>query len=384
MQMAKSSFSHGSRPHVVIAGQMPPPVGGQNINIKRVFELLGREDDLKVSHLEFQFTKEWSGMRRASVSKVLELFRVIGRALRLRGRAPIDFLLYPAGGPHTVAIIRDWLLIPFLALLSRRVVVHFRAAGLAERLERSSGWFRLMCRFVYGVCASEAVVLAPFGKRDAAAVGLERVTVVPNAFEDRAGDGYRRESRQGEIILSVGHLCADKGVPQLIEAFGRVAPDFPDSSLVLVGEPLGPYSEEQLRIDIAATGIAERIEWKGLLNGEDLAESYREGDLFVFSSVAPYESFGMVMIEAMQWSLPIIVTDWRANVSVCGDGFGGVVAREPEKDLVMTLEETLREVLPRRSEWEEWGQRNRKIYEERYTLERLRGNLRALIGGKRR
>jgi glycosyltransferase involved in cell wall biosynthesis len=367
------------QPHIVIAGQMPPPIGGQNINIKRVYELLSSEDDLHVSHLKFEFTKSWTGARRLGFSKLLEFCKVVGRALSIRRRGAIDFLLYPAGGPHTVPIIRDWLLLPVLSLCSRRLVIHFQAAGLKERLERSPGWFCFITRFIYKNFTSDAVVLSEYGKRDATSAGIERVSVLPNAFEDQAKGLYIREQSEVLTMLSVGHLCADKGSPQLIDAFGKLAVENSNVKLLLVGEPLSPYTEKQLLADIKSTGVADRIVWKGILTGDDLADMYKEADLFIFSSVAPYESFGMVLIEALQWSLPIVVTDWRANVSVCGEEFGGVVAEDCVEDLSHSLEQALRQAIDQRENWSDWGEKNRQIYTEKYTMLKLRENLRKII-----
>lgn len=269
--------------HVVVAGQMPPPVGGQNINIKRIHDLLDAEPNLNVNHLKFEFTKEWSEVRRAGFGKVLELLYVVCRAVRLRKEGPIDFLLYPAGGPHVIPIIRDMLLLPILALLSRRVVIHFQAAGLSERLKRLPSWFGALCRVVYRSCTSEAAVLTPFGERDAIAAGIEKVTLLPNAFEDEAGEVLLRERGERMALLNVGHLCSDKGIPDLIAAFGRLSGDYPNAVLVLVGEPLAPYSSEDLRADIQLSGAADRIEWKGLLQGAEVGKHYgrRENPLFM-------------------------------------------------------------------------------------------------------
>lgn len=367
------------KPHIVIAGQMPPPIGGQNINIKRVHDLLHDEEDLYVSHLKFEFTRAWSGARRLGFYKLIELLKVMWRALKIRRKAPIDFLLYPAGGPHTIPIMRDWLLLPLLAILSRRVVVHFRAAGLNERLKASSAMFALITRFVYRKCASEGVVLAEYGRRDAEAAGISKVSILPNAFEDQALGIYEREGGESLTILSVGHLCTDKGTPQLIEAFGHLAAKDLSIKLVLVGEVLSPYTSEQLLHDIDATGVSDRIELRGVLTGGDLVQVYKDADLFVFSSIAPYESFGMVLIEAMQWTLPVVVTNWRANVSVCGEGFGGVVALKPEEDLVESLTEAIGCALQNSGDWLKWGRINRQIYTEKYTLSILKKNLRSLV-----
>lgn len=365
--------------HVVIAGQMPPPIGGQNINIKRVHDLLQTDDRLLVSHLKFEFTKSWGRARKLNGDKVVELIKVIFRMFKIRLNGEIDFMLFPAGGPHTIPILRDWLLLPFAYLVSKRVAIHFRAAGLDDRLKISPKWFQWITRFVYKHFTTEAVVLADYGKRDAESVGIKNIVVLPNAYEDKALQHVEREQVDQATFLSVGHLCSDKGTPELIAAFGRFAAKNESVYLELVGETLAPYSEEQLFRDIEKTGASDRIKWRGILRGQDLESAYREASLFVFASVAPYESFGMVLIEAMQWSLPVIVTDWRANVSVCGEGFGGLVVKNPEKDLATELEKTLKLAYDLRDEWHDWGRKNRVIYEQQYTLEKLKNNLCDLI-----
>lgn len=367
------------RTRVVIAGKMPPPIGGQNINTKRVFDLLAAEPDLAVDHLDMAFTTDWSDSRRAAPRKVIELGRVIGRAFRIRRRGRIDLLLYPAGGPHTVPIVRDLILLPLLRMLTANIVLHVRAAGLARRLASSGMLTRRICRLVYGTCCRHAVVLSEFGRADADAVGISMTHVIPNAFEDIAGGVRSHTPSTVARVLSVGHLCADKGTPALIAAFAAATADDPTAELTLVGEPLTPYSEQQLTADIEASGAHDRIRWTGPLLGEDLDAAYRGADLAVFASVAPYESFGMVMIEAMQWGLPLVVTDWRANLEVCGPAFGGVVASDPKDDLTTSLRVALETALGDRTTWQAWGQHNREIYEQRFTMTVLRRRLLRLV-----
>lgn len=370
-----------SQTNVVIAGQMPPPVGGQNINIKRLYDLLSEESLLNVRHLKFQFTPTWDGVRRLRLNKVLEVFRVLNRAFKLRFTGRIDFLLYPVGGPHTAAVIRDCILIPPLSLISRRLVVHFRAAGMAEWIARAPKFWQKLCHFVYGGLCDEAVTLLEYGRADPLSVGIGKVTVIPNAFEDTSESWKRKYPRKSSdiTILNVGHLCEDKGTPSLLRAFSKVVLQFPSARLKLVGEVLPPYTEEGLESEINMLGIRGRVDYKGVLRGNALSDAYKNADIFVFASVAPYESFGMVLIEAMHWSLPIIVTDWRGNCSVCGEGFGGVVAVKPEVDLIKSLEMGMIEAFENQEDWQSWGRRNREIYECNYKIERLRGNFLKLI-----
>ncbi len=85
-------------------------------------------------HLPFYLTPDFKSAR-SGVGKVLELIKVIGRLFRIRLAGPIDLLLYPTGGSQSVSIIRDIFLLPWVLMLSRRVVLHFHAAGIADWLD---------------------------------------------------------------------------------------------------------------------------------------------------------------------------------------------------------------------------------------------------------
>jgi glycosyltransferase involved in cell wall biosynthesis len=149
-------------------------------------------------------------------------------------------------------------------------------------------------------------------------------------------------------LLHAGHLYDLKGTPQLVEAFGRVAGKFPEWRLVLMGEFLPPYSEEACRRRCRELGIEDRVEITGVLRGDKKAEQFRSAHLFVFASVAPYESFGLVMAEAMMWGLPMVVTDWRGNRDVADpQSFYCPV----QADLAASLEQTLERALGAPALW---------------------------------
>lgn len=360
---------------VVIAGQIPPPIGGQNICIRRTLDLLIATKEVHCEHLAFEFTKTWGSARRLGGGKLLELIKVIARLLRLRSAGRIDVLIYPAGGPHLVAILRDMILLPFVRICSKRVLLHFHAAGLAEYLAANGAWQRKLIKLIYRGCCHDAIVNARFGRSDALAAGIREIHILPNGVDDHAGGSLIRDARGECEILNVGHLCRDKGTPQLLESFARIAPHCPELRLKLVGEALPPYSREELLADIERTGYRDRINWTGVLEGNALQEAFRDADLFVFSSIAPYESFGLVMVEAMQWSLPLVITDWRANREVCGDHFGGVIAIGPEGDLTSSLEGALNRAFSMRSDWPKWGGMNREIFEKNYSVNVFRSRL---------
>ncbi len=118
------------------------------------------------------------------------------------------------------------------------------------------------------------------------------------------------------IVLYVGSLFERRHVPDLIEAFARVADGRPEARLVLVGQ-----DRSRRRID--PTGLAERhglkarIEWHRYLPEVDLAALYARARVFAFLS--EYEGFGLTPVEAMAAGVPPVVLDTPIAREVYGD-----------------------------------------------------------------
>ena len=309
-----------AKPIVVIAGQTPPPTGGQNVMIARLLDDLRGDARWRTEHLDFRFTPSFSTVRQANLAKVWELLKVYGRLFRLflrHGR--VDLLIYPSGGPQTVPVVRDILLLPFIRHVTTRLWVQFHAAGIGDRLRRRNGVLERLLKKVYGGVYG-AIVMTDYNRCDPVALGIAKVEVIPHRLKDENPDTKLPDfSKKSLRILHAGHLYDLKGTPQLLEAFGRVAKEYPEWRLVLMGEFLPPYSEDECRAKCRELGIEKRVEILGVLRGEEKAAQFRSSQLFVFASIAPYESFGLVMTEAMMWGLPMLVSNWRGNREVAGD-----------------------------------------------------------------
>lgn len=285
-----------------------------------LLEDLGHDNRWCTEQLDFRFTPSFAVVRKANLAKVWELLKVYGRIVRLvlrHGRA--DLLIYPSGGPQTVPMVRDVILLPIVRLATKQLWVQFHAAGIADRLKRRNGILERWLRIAYaGV--DGAIVMTNYNRCDPAALGITEVEVIPHRLKDENRESKLPDfSHKSLQILHTGHLYDLKGTPQLLEAFGRIASEYPEWRLVLMGEFLPPYSEDECRARCREMGIEQKVEIVGVLNGKEKAAQFGSSHLFVFASKAPYESFGLVMTEAMMWGLPMLVSDWRGNREVAGD-----------------------------------------------------------------
>ena len=96
------------------------------------------------------------------------------------------------------------------------------------------------------------------------------------------------------MVISVGTLKARKCMDRTLEAFARLADEYPDAKLTIVG--IGEM-ESQLKARIAQLGLGDRVEMTGGLPHEQVIQRMAGSDLFVLPSWG--EGYGIVYIEAM-------------------------------------------------------------------------------------
>jgi len=109
-------------------------------------------------------------------------------------------------------------------------------------------------------------------------------------------------SRTGKTVLAIGRLVAAKGFDVLIRAWQRVAAEEPDWRLVIYGEgeERGTLTDLVKQLD-----LQHSVSLPGICL--DARNAYEKASIFCLSS--RYEGFGLVLIEAMAYGLPIVSTD---------------------------------------------------------------------------
>jgi glycosyltransferase involved in cell wall biosynthesis len=143
--------------------------------------------------------------------------------------------------------------------------------------------------------ASKLVVL---GEGSSKGVDLARFT--PGASHTREQLGIPREA---SVIGFVGRLTADKGLPELLEAFAAILRQEPRAYLLLVG--WFDAAEDALEVGVRARIEGHpRIVCTGFVT--DTAPYYRAMDLMVLPSWR--EGFPNVVLEAAATGVPVIAT----------------------------------------------------------------------------
>lgn len=116
---------------------------------------------------------------------------------------------------------------------------------------------------------------------------------------DRAACRARYGAR-GRVLVSVGHLLADKGHHIAIEALAGMA----DTMLLIVGN--GPQRAELTRL-ADKYGVASRVKFLGLVDHKDMPEVYNAADVLTLPSVR--EGMPNVILESLACGTPVVATN---------------------------------------------------------------------------
>ncbi len=128
-----------------------------------------------------------------------------------------------------------------------------------------------------------------------------------------------------KYILSLSTLEPRKNLQLLIKVYSEMIEDgIQLPKLVLAGRQ--GWKLEEVFGNISDS-IKEKIHFTGFIDDDDLAQVYREAELFVFPS--KYEGFGLPVIEAMSQGTMVVTSDAASLPEVAGDA--GIMFRSDDK-----------------------------------------------------
>lgn len=187
---------------------------------------------------------------------------------------------------------------------------------------------------------------------------LSNVRLIPNMNYFELPN--QQAKLENKIIISAGRLEHHKGFDQLIKAMPVIKQKHPDWQLHIYGE--GPFRSKLTDL-IKMYNLEKNIILKG--NTSDLSQAYLNSSIYVLPS--RFEGFGLVLIEAAAFGLPIISFDCpNGPKEILKDNLGILVPNgnidQLTKAILMLIENKALRI--------QYGQRGKLIY-NKYTEEQI-------------
>jgi glycosyltransferase involved in cell wall biosynthesis len=167
-------------------------------------------------------------------------------------------------------------------------------------------------------------------------------------------------------FLYLGRIIQLKGIEILIKAFYELRKNRDDVLLLICGD--GPFRKHCQNM-AEKLGIPS-VEFIGPVNHDEVANIYKLADVFVLPTYfcgVMYESWGLVINEALSMSLPVITTTAvGAAFDLIIEGYNGFVVKENDvKDLYEAMNKIIGLDLIK------MGKNSRKIFQQKNDFSKM-------------
>lgn len=322
-----------SNQKILVVGQVPPPWGGQAVMIQKLLD--SNLSGVQLYFVPMSFSSDMDEIGRFRWKKLFQLPVLVVKIWMARFFKGCSALYYSPGGESLTSICRDAFVLNLCRPFFRKTIFHVHAGGFSDVAEQAP-WLIRKCAFLAYNKPELVIQLTEKSPPDGRRVRAKRIEYVPNGLAD---DGAQyaehfssRHNRQIPNLLFVGVVSPSKGVRVLLEACARLKALDVAFQLKIMGRFYSPEFEAECREYIVVQGLEDHVEFLGVKTGEDKWREFRDADIFCFPSHFESENQSLVILEAMQFGLPCVATDWRSMSTMVQQGETGFIVpvRDPD------------------------------------------------------
>ena len=281
--------------------------------------------------------------------------------------------IYFTASISSVAFYRDLLvsiLWKFYALFrSVDVYYHYHTKGIDSFVSSSARNLKLTNFFVKNVTM---VLLSPLLEKDLEKVNTyKNVVFLPNGVEDSYDEqSFRKyiENKSFEAInvLYLSNMIKEKGYFEVL----KLASSCKDKNyhFHFAGGWKSADDEKEFFDFVRENELESTVTFHGFVNGAQKKELFEKSQILIFPTRYKLESFGLVIIEAFSYGVPVLSTD-EGSIPFIIDEKSGVVIDDVEK-LSAAFSEALTRFINAGT-----AKYCRKRYLENFSLEQFEENL---------
>lgn len=296
MTQAEESRAATPAPLIVMAGPMPPAIGGMASVVQDLCASSLRESFV----IETFDTAKSTPTDRSVVTAVMARFALWQRWwAQLHAGSPVIAHIHTCSG---LSFFLDAMLLWIARMRGARVVLHVHGGNFDRFIESLDPLRRWFVRASARGAALVIVLSETWRERLQPLLPGAQLRVIENAVPLRAAASVAQRAAP-PLILFLGALCREKGLEELVRAFARLTHP---ARLALVGPEAGEGFVSRIESIAAELGVVDRIRLPGPARGAEKEAWFAQSSIFALPS--HIEGQPISILEAMAAGLPVVAS----------------------------------------------------------------------------
>jgi glycosyltransferase involved in cell wall biosynthesis len=306
--------------NILFFAQLPPPFHGASMRNESLFESKKIRKKVNFIYVSFNYSKTLKDLGLFSFKKVRIFLSTFFKVLKVIYSRKID-LVYFTYSFRRYGVLRDSIFVALFRIFKIPILFHFRNKGAFE-LSKLSIYDELIgfsLKKGYYICISKTAVKDVQEKID-----LKKLFIVNNGITKHDNLVMTPKNFRGEIkLLYVANFRKEKGIFNILDIFKILSTKIIGKKTILTivgGE--GDVSNDDIKKYIFKNNL-KNVSIEGPLFGENKYEKYIESHIFVYPTLN--DVFPGVILEALQFGLPVIANDIGSIKDIVKNGVNGAI-----------------------------------------------------------
>lgn len=311
------------KPSVLFIMHMPPPIHGASVMGQYIKDSSLVNEAFDCHYINITTAKNLEDIGKGNFNKYGIFFKKVIQVVHaISSMKPSIIYMTPCttGGPF----FKDNLMLNFAkiaAMLRSRkskFVIHLHNKGVQTM---QSDWkYSMMYRYYFSNL--KVILLGESLYHDVSTfVKREDVLICPNGIPDTNVHPEEKKINKVPRILWLTHIMKTKGLIEFLDALKILKMKGLPFAVDFIGGITGEITLGEFEDEIEMRGLSDIVEYHGNKYGQKKDEFLRNSDIFVLPSYT--EAFPLTILEAMQYSLPVVASNVGGINSQVEDGVNG-------------------------------------------------------------
>lgn len=357
--------------NILFIMHMPPPIHGAAMMGKYIYDSELINTTFNCHYINLTTAKRLQDIGKGGIGKLWKficlLITIIKEVKRIKPQ-----LVYVTPNSCGGAFYKDFVVVQLLKIMRQKTVIHYHNKGVAIYQNK---WLDnlLYQRFFKGI---KVILLADAIYKDIEKyVSKQDVYICPNGIPQAlCTKSIAAKNNQIPHLLFLSNLLINKGVFVLLDACKILKEKGYSFICKFVGGETAEINATCFKEEVKIRNLSKNVIYEGKKYEKEKQDYFEKADIFIFPTL--YETFGLVLLEAMEYSLPCIGTNEGGIPAIIEDGKTGYIV---EKHSPERIAEKIEYLMNHPEQCTAMGKAGKEKFLKEFTLDKFENRMKEIL-----